>query len=475
MCHSNIPAPGNEGANVAPYALWIGSMKANSARGPYWKAKVREEVAVNPTAAAVIENTCLSCHAPSQQYEYRGRRSLMRLADLAEQGEEGVTCTVCHQITAAGLGRKSSFTGGFVIGGEEEIFGPHSNPFSMPMLHHTGYQPTQSKHVLESNLCGSCHTVITPALDAEGRIVGEFLEQAPYLEWLASAYAREGRTCQSCHMPQLGEPSYIAHRPPGGPFPPTSPRTPFGRHSFSGANVRGAAMLAELLPDRASSFEQAGTRATDMLAKSLELKLGATRREGKLEVAVDVKNLTGHKLPTAYPSRRLWLHVKAADDEGRVVFESGAPDGTIGDQPHYTRISSPKQVMVYEAEHADRNGQPTKSLLRAAKYLKDNRILPRGFVSETKLPDGMASALLAPVGTDGDADFVPGSDRITYEIPAAATRITVEALYQSIKPTHASSTAGHNSPESKRFGELYQRHRDPVVAATSDLRVAGAH
>lgn len=472
MCHANIPEPAGK-ANVAPYALWLGSMKANSAHDPYWKAKVREEVTLNPTAEAVIEDKCLSCHAPVQQYGYRGRPSRMRLADLDDAGRDGVTCAVCHQITATGLGRKASFTAGFVIGEDEKIFGPHAKPFTMPMLHHTGYTPVESKHVLESALCGSCHTVITPTLDANGTVSGEFVEQAPYLEWLASAYAREGRTCQSCHMPQLGAPNYIAHRPPGGPFPPTSPRSPFGRHSFAGANVRGAAMLATLFPDRSEDFEQAAARATDMLSKAVELKPAARRRDGRLEVDVEVRNLAGHKLPTAYPSRRLWLHLKASDAQGRVVFESGASDEAVGDEPHRSRIVSASQTMVYEAEHADLGGQRTHSLLRAAKYLKDNRILPRGFVSQTKLPDGMPSALIAPVGTGGDPDFLPGSDRVVYEIPVSAVRIEVEALYQSIKPAHARSTAGHDNADAKRFGELFGKHRAPVVAARVELTVNG--
>src|SRR5690348_15869217 len=32
-------------------------------------------------------------------------------------------------------------------------------------------------------------------------------------------------------------------------------------------------------------------------------------RDGHLQADVAVRNLTGHKLPTAYPSRRVWLHV----------------------------------------------------------------------------------------------------------------------------------------------------------------------
>ncbi len=53
--------------------------------------------------------------------------------------------------------------------------------------------------------------------------------------------------------------------------------------------------------------------------------------ERELHIDVLVENLTGHKLPTAYPSRRVWLHVAIHDRNGLTVFESGAlnPDGSI--------------------------------------------------------------------------------------------------------------------------------------------------
>ena len=47
---------------------------------------------------------------------------------------------------------------------------------------------------------------------------------------------------------------------------------------------------------------------------------------GRLDAEVSLENLGGHKLPTAYPSRRAWLHVVVRDGNKRVVFESGAVD-----------------------------------------------------------------------------------------------------------------------------------------------------
>src|SRR6185503_9011059 len=81
---------------------------------------------------------------------------------------------------------------------------------------------------------------------------------------------------------------------------------------------------------------------------------------GELSFDVDVRNLSGHKFPTGYPSRRAWLHVTVLDARGAKVFESGAIDETgaiqgndnDGDptrfEPHYERVTRPDQVQIYE-------------------------------------------------------------------------------------------------------------------------------
>jgi hypothetical protein len=89
--------------------------------------------------------------------------------------------------------------------------------------------------------------------------------------------------------------------------------------------------------------------------------------------------------------------------------------------------------MIYQAVTGDDAGRPTTSLLRAASYLKDNRILPTGF-------DSAREPRVAPVGTSQDLGFRPGAHRVRYEIAlppgASPARIRVQALYQSIDPAY---------------------------------------
>ena len=141
----------------------------------------------------------------------------------------------------------------------------------------------------------------------------------------------------------------------------------------------------------------------------------AAKTASNTTFTVVVENLTGHKLPTGYPSRRAWLHVTVRDRFGRPAFESGAatPTGAIAGndhdtdgiryEPHYEEIRSTDQVQIYESVMVDGEGAPTTGLLRGVRYAKDNRLLPRGFNKETASADvaihggAVADATSAPV------------------------------------------------------------------------------
>jgi hypothetical protein len=210
----------------------------------------------------------------------------------------------------------------------------------------------------------------------------------------------------------------------GRTFPRTSPRQPFGLHRFAGANFTLPALLGFGDP----SME---ARARDMLSYAASLDLKTVWSGGVLEARVTLTNLTGHKLPTGFPSRRIWLDLEVLDAAGVPVFRSGGPPPSA--QPHHAVIDSPSKVQVYETELADTSGKATTALLRAASYLKDNRILPDGFDASKAQPG------ILPAGTAGDADFKPGSDTTLYRVsnlsPAAYT-VRVRALYENVKPSH---------------------------------------
>jgi hypothetical protein len=492
-CHSSMRRPA-EAVNlrsldplpVGPAALWRGSMMAHSSRDPYWQAKMQFEMSQTPAAAAFIEDTCLRCHAPQQHYERRIRNATMRLEELNDLGREGVGCTVCHQITPENLGAPESFTGGFTINEERAVYGPHADPFSMPMEHMAGYTPRQSMHLMESKLCATCHTVITPALNERGERAGEYVEQAPYLEWLRSSWAGSGASCQSCHMPRLKDAQgtevaqYIAHNPMGRFFPPTSPRRPFGLHTLAGANITVLSMLKDLYPDEAPALDRTIAAAWEMARSAAGLKLFPRREQNQLHLDVQVFNYTGHKLPTGFPSRRVWLHLKVSDGSGKVVFESGAWDesgeirGLAGSSPHRNEISNPTQVAIYESEPGGADGRPTTALLRVRRDLKDNRLLPRGYDAEKPLPEGVPPGATLPVGTSGDPDFLPGSDTVHYRIAAAGRgplQIQAQLLYQSIRPSFVRPMRADNSAEERTFLPLYRKHASPITLAGIESRV----
>ena len=357
MCHSNAPQAtalrDGHKRPVGPYDLWRTSMMANSSADPIWRAVVAAEVASTPSRKAEIEAKCLRCHTPmaSVQAEWDATspsraQFLHGNSTLARLAADGVSCTVCHQIPPEGLGEDESFSGHFQIGDQGRIFGPHARPFSMPMYRHTGYMPTQSNHVRKSALCAACHTLYTDALSQDGSATGHtLLEQGPYVEWQNSQFNDEtegpnehAASCQHCHAPTTdvdGNPikTRIARNPHGGDFPPVSPRQPFGRHVFTGGNTLAPELLRRQLGKRLSQADAAALDATIESARQMLRKKTAEiaiqkveRRDRQLQVTVSVSNLTGHKLPTAYPSRRVWIRLIARDASGQVVFESGGFD-----------------------------------------------------------------------------------------------------------------------------------------------------
>jgi hypothetical protein len=206
----------------------------------------------------------------------------------------------------------------------------------------------------------------------------------------------------------------------------------------------------------------AGATLRQLSTETATMAVRASRGDGGVLADVTITTLTGHKFPTGYPSRRAWIHLTARDSAGRVVFESGAlrPDGAIDGndndadalkiEPHYDQITAADQVQIYETILGDPVGAPTTGLLRALRYLKDNRLLPRGFDKSTAHADiGVYGAAAE------DQNFAGGQDVVRYRLPATAANIDVELRYQPIAYRWAHNLSGYDAPEPRRFLGYY--------------------
>ncbi len=518
-CHSNAPQSqamrDSEGEPIGFYDLWRASMMANASRDPFWRAMVSAETAATPPATEAIEDKCMNCHAP-MAYTVAHRRGAPAAIEMLHDDDElamialdGVSCTTCHKVEPDNFGEESSFSGGFILNVDQIAYGPHENPFAQPMINRSGFEPIFSEHVRDSELCATCHTLHTDALDPEGNVVGDaFPEQSPYLEWQNSDFNTDTgsspASCQSCHVPQedaQGEPiaTRIARRPNGGDFPGTQTRQPVGRHLFIGGNTLVPGMLrdhADALNPQAppEAFDALIDRVRDQLSqRTARVEILSTERtDGNLQVVVEVENLTGHRFPTGFPSRRAWLHLSVRDAQGAVVFESGGWDaqGRLIDaagevlpieqlggpiEPHRTAITAADQVQVYEPIMAGLDDQPTYTLLRAVAYHKDNRLLPKGWS-----PEHPNAAPIGAVGTDEDPDFEGGRDRITYDLDLAQSGdeaggeldVEVELVYQVLGARFAAEIFAADTEPMRVFRQYYeQAERGPEFIGGDSARV----
>jgi hypothetical protein len=478
-CHNGVTTAGGQDISIA--GSWRATMMANSARDPYWQAGVRRETLDHPMAKAAIENECSTCHMPMDHYESKLKGQMSEVfshlpLNLSKPEDrlaaDGVSCSLCHQITSEKLGTKESLVGKFVVDathaeGDRTVFGPYDIDAGRAsvMRSSSGFRPTKGDHIRQSELCATCHTLYTQALGPKGEVIGELPEQVPYQEWLHSEY-RGKQSCASCHMPVVA-----GEAPITGVLSKEHPGV--SQHVFVGGNFLMQRILnryrndlgVEALPEELDAAANRTVEHLQLEAARVSIS-GAEVRDGRLLAEVVVQNLGGHKLPTAYPSRRVWLHVTVKDSNGGVVFESGAltPEGAIRGndndedarkfEPHYREITSGGQVQIYESIMVDTSGVVTTGLLSAVRFAKDNRLLPRGFDKAT------ADAEVAVHGdASDDNDFAGGEDRVRYSVALGKAqgplKIDAELWYQPISYRWASNLRPYEAMETQRFTRYY--------------------
>ena len=472
---------------------WRATMMANAARDPFWRAKVSHEVAVNPEHQTILEDKCTSCHSPMGHFaaHYDGAESYsiaeMVLDTLAL---DGVSCAACHQQRPEGIG---NFFSGELFFETDTIYGPYGGSdeeppiFESPMLSFVGYAPVYGEHLEKSENCAGCHSLITNTVDLDGNLTGgSFVEQATYHEWQNSSYSDEdtGQECQGCHVPRMDSSIIISSN-----YAFLEGRQPFGLHYLVGGNsfmlelMRNYGDVLGVTADSAQ-FNTVIERTMDNLQnQSADLILeDLGPADDTAYYKVSITNLTGHKFPSGYPSRRAFVEFVAIDEVGDTLFQSGVMQsnyevaGQDDDyESHYDIITSEDQVQIYEMVMGDVNGDVTTVLERADVPIKDNRLVPLGFSTLHEVYDTtlMAGTVLDDpnfnheFGVEGS-----GSDVIEYHVPLLGYEGTLEIHaslhYQSVPPKWNDELFSVSTPEIDAFEEMYWETGPDAVLIDSD-------
>lgn len=499
--------------NLSPYGEWSVSPMGLAGRDPIFFSQLQGETNNLPEHTTCIENLCLHCHGVMGQRQLaidtegqdtegcdelfavapppgvpEGRPFTLNMVtqwpdspdnEFQKYGSlarDGISCTVCHRIADIDLGEESSYTGNFVTGPVDGIYGPYENVIVKPMQQALGITPGFAPQINDSGLCGSCHAILLPVFDNAGLQIGSSYEQTTYLEWENSVYSQPVdtfRSCQDCHMPTRfdgRELSFQIANIESNMYPPTTnrlpdaditlqEREPYARHSLHGLNlfinqmfqqfpvILGYAQLVGFFSDEPALIT--GQDSMIEMARNdtatVEINDLFINQSGDLEAVVEVSNLTGHYLPSGVGFRRMFLEFLVRDAEGNILWASGRTNklGAIVEgttdivlpseqpvkfpefpfQPHYQIITAQNQVQIYQELVEDSAGDLTSSFLRRVTEVKDNRIRPRGYDPEYFAMQS-SPFIQALAVTPGEAAFDPyytdpvltGSDIVTYKV-----------------------------------------------------------
>lgn len=493
-CHGHdaagIAMVDQQGNDVNVADDWRSTMMGNSARDPFFRAKVRHEVLANPAHQEAIENKCLGCHAPLGMHEERmlGHEPFtMAHLDTSMLGKDGVSCLSCHM--------QSQATAGTYFSGELEfdsarVYGPYGddqiNPAIMEFF--VRFTPGYGSHIVNSKVCAGCHTLITQTLDLDGNLTGdEFVEQATYHEWLNSIYSANGTHCNTCHMPRIDDPIILAAE-----YIFLSGQHPFGKHHLAGGNEHMLRLLKQNkdalgIPATDAQFDSTIARTHRMLTQhAIDASLNLMDRTADTAYfALRLENKAGHRFPSGYPSRRAFVEFVVTTAEGDTVFKSGrlasdfeveGHDSTY--EPHYDVITSGDEVQIYELVMGDANDDVTTVLERAKDPLKDNRLVPMGFSTSHYAYDTTRIAGVPASDIDFNrnafGDEGSGTDIVRYNVAitgfSEALRASARVFYQPVPPGWNQEMFSHAQADIDLFRDMLDASdRSPTLVAADSL------
>ncbi|MDP6447242.1 MAG: multiheme c-type cytochrome, partial [Pirellulaceae bacterium] len=331
------------------FEQWSRSMHAYAQHSPVFEAF---NLTLVERTGGTIGTFCSRCHTPigTALGENASRRNVNR----SRISMEGISCVVCHRRKDGRY--KSSGRISFEPGGVAEgcVYGPFDATAPAGSQTHPS---VKLSYIKTSQFCGECHDVFSPS--------GVRLEEA-FSEWHNSPAAKQGVTCQHCHMgPVQGRPFADEQRPlgpaavvPGAP-PGSMPLRHLADHTFAGPDY-------SMLPDtewpekldwmyevdyrdtsRLTPYQQrtlyelrlrnrrqlaiARANRYEVLSNAADLHVSHPQSAAagdKVKIHVDIESVfTGHSFPTGFTAeRQVWVQIEVRDALGKLVFASGDLD-----------------------------------------------------------------------------------------------------------------------------------------------------
>ncbi len=333
---------------------WEISNHAYAMKDPVFLAMV--EVGQEQTEGK-LGQFCVQCHSPTGMateqttvyFDEDLNKFRQNLTDLDPIAQRGVSCTVCHSMTdvVEPVNARSVLTPDGVQ--RATIKDPIPNK-----AHESAYSELHAT----SDMCGSCHAVINPK--------GALIEET-FGEWAVSSAAAEGKTCQSCHMPEYT-----------GKATDDAPERTLHRHFFVGVDV------SLLAPEEFPGYQEMRDMTAELLRSAVEFEARADEQDRRVNVLI--RNLAGHAVPSgATAERQMWVEMLVRNADGEVVFESGTLDENddIRDAypDHTTQPGTDPQLIYYGQQLIKIDGfaeLPDDNAKKAVRQMVDEACQPMG-------------------------------------------------------------------------------------------------
>ncbi len=321
------------------YEEWESSMLSRSIHSAAFRVTLEEYLAWNKGKDPGL---CFRCHAPHVNAFAEQAERFVAEVRSGDPQIDGVGCVQCHLIKEVDFTQhppEPRYQPG------KTLFGPYED-WVKNLAHASQELPLYRK----SALCLNCHQAVptAQALGASNDLLGS---------WQTSQAVKEGKECQTCHMPeQIGESAN------------GEPKRRVANHTF---------------PGRIGKLRQEAAQVT----------LESTVAGPTTTVAVTVQSLVPHNLPTTHPAwASVVLRLTIKGKNLRTVYTA---------------------ERVFGRRYADAAGRPTLFDFQAARVVADTVLKPEErrverftFPTPADAPSMDVVATLEYAAVDGPEQFL---------------------------------------------------------------------